>query len=157
MRAPALLVLAALVVPHAAQAQSARQAATVIMPQDEAGLEFQTAVGFADAIVTGDTIYLSGVVAAPAPGESGLAPAYDRAFARIGQVLARSGATWDDVVDMTTFHTDLSKQIDGFVEVKNRYVKAPFPTWTAIGISTLYEPTAVTEIKVVAKKRGVVK
>lgn len=154
MRAPLLLAAAALIAPQAVQAQSARQSATVVMPPDKASLEFQNAVGFADAIVTGDTIYLSGVVAAPAPGETGLAPAYDRAFARIAGVLERSGATWDDVVDMTTFHTDLAKQVDSFVEVKNRYVKSPFPTWTAIGISALYEPTAVTEIKVVAKRRA---
>lgn len=154
-RAPAFtaLALAALIAPQAVEAQTGRQAATVIMPEDKTGLEFQNAVGFADAIVTGDTIYLSGVVAGPAPGETGLASGFDRAFAQIGKVLERSGVSWDDVVDMTTFHTDLAGQVDAFVEVNNRYVEAPFSTWTAIGISALYEPTAVTEIKVVAKRR----
>jgi enamine deaminase RidA (YjgF/YER057c/UK114 family) len=38
--------------------------------------------------------------------------------------------------------------------VKNRYVTAPFPAWTAIGVSRLYEPTAVVEIKVVARRRA---
>lgn len=157
MRAPVLfpLALAALIAAPAAQAQSARAAATVIMPEDPAALAFQTGVGFADAIVTGDTIYLSGVVAAPTPGETTLAPAYDRAFVRLAGVLERSGASWDDVIDITTFHTDLAGQINTFAEVKNRYVKAPFPTWTAIGIAALYEPTAVVEIKLVAKRRAV--
>lgn len=130
----------------------AREAKTVIMPTDAESLEFQNAVGFADGVITGDSIYLSGVVAAPRPGENGPGPAYERAFARLGETLRRAGAGWDDVVDLTTFHTDLPGQINAFVEVKNRFIKAPFPAWTAIGISTLYEPTAVTEIKIVARR-----
>lgn len=146
-----LSVAAALAAP--VHAQSAREQATVIMPENAAALEFQNAVGFSDAIITGDTIYLSGVVAGPVKEPKDLSPAFENAFARIAAVLTRAGANWDDVVDITTFHTDLAGQINEFAAVKNRYVKAPFPTWTAIGISALYEPTAVTEIKVVAKKR----
>ena len=125
-----------------------------IMPEDPAALEFQNAVGFADAVIAGEMIYLSGVVAAPAPGETDLKPAFARAFARIANTLARAGASWDDVVDLTTYHTDLPGQINDFAEVKGRYIKAPFPAWTAIGISALYEPTAVVEIKIVARVRG---
>lgn len=153
-RAVTAVALLAVASPAAAQSgPSARQQATVIMSENPRALEFQTANGFADAIVTGDTIYLSGVVAGPVKEPKNLTPAYERAFARIEAILKRAGASWDDVVDMTTYHTDLAGQVAEFSAVKNRYVKAPFPTWTAIGISSLYEPTAVTEIKVVAKKR----
>lgn len=79
-------------------------------------------------------------------------PAFERVFVRIAEVLVRAGVGWDDVVDMTTFHTDLPAQIDAFVAVKNRHVKGPPPAWTAIGISRLYEPTAIVEVKVVARK-----
>lgn len=130
----------------------AKDASNVIMPEDAESLAFQQSVGFADAVIAGDTVYLSGVVAAPAAGEKGLKPAYERAFARIGVTLKRAGVSWDDVVDLTTFHTNLAGQINEFVEVKNRYIKAPFPAWTAIGITALYEPTAVTEIKIVLRK-----
>lgn len=134
------------------QPVAAREAKTVIMPTDAESLAFQNAVGFSDAVITGESIYLSGVVAAPKLGENGLGPAYERAFARLAETLKRAGADWDDVVDLTTFHTDLPGQISAFVEVKNRFIKAPFPAWTAIGISALYEPTAVTEIKIVARR-----
>ncbi len=147
------LACAAALVAAAAPAQTARERATVIMPTDPRGLAFQTEFGFADAVVAGDTIYLSGVVAGPVRTPADLAPTYDRAFQRIETTLKRAGADWGDVVDMTTYHTDLRGQIAAFAAVKNRYVKAPFPAWTAIGISALYEPTAVTEIKVVARKR----
>jgi enamine deaminase RidA (YjgF/YER057c/UK114 family) len=131
---------------------SAREAANVIMPENPRALEFQNAVGFSDAVIAGDTVYLSGVVAGPAPGDEGFQPGFDRAFKRIENTLKRAGVTWDDVVDITTFHTDIIEHMRDFSTVKNRYVKAPFPTWTAIGISALFEPTAVVEIKVVAKK-----
>ena len=130
---------------------TARDPANVLMPENPEARAFQEAVGYATAVIAGDTIYLSGVVAGPAQGESDLAPGYERAFAHIAATLARAGASWDDVVDITTFHTDLAAHIDGFAAVKNRHVKAPFPAWTAIGVSRLYEPTAVVEIKVVAR------
>ncbi|WP_293843731.1 RidA family protein [Sphingopyxis sp.] len=129
----------------------ARDPANVLMPENTEARAFQEAVGYATAVIAGDTIYLSGVVAGPAKGESDLAPGYERAFAHIAATLARAGASWDDVVDITTFHTDLAAHIDGFAAVKNRHVKAPFPAWTAIGVSRLYEPAAVVEIKVVAR------
>lgn len=136
----------------------AREPANVLMSENPGGRSFQEAVGYADAVIAGDTmiagdtIYLSGVVAGPGTGETDLAAGYERAFAHIAATLARAGASWDDVVDITTFHTDIGAHIDGFVAVKNKYVKAPFPAWTAIGVSRLYEPTAVVEIKVVARK-----
>ena len=130
----------------------ARDPATVLMPENPEARAFQEAVGFADAVIAGDTIYLSGVVAAPRPGEEGLEPAFERAFVQIGAVLARAGTSWDDVVEMTTFHTDLPGAIDAFVAVKNRHVKAPPPAWTAIGVTALYEPSAVVEIKVIARR-----
>ncbi len=130
----------------------AKDAKDVLMPEDAEALAFQTAVGYADAVIAGDTVYLSGVVAVPGPDETGGAAAYDRAFRRLEATLTRAGVSWDDVVDLTTFHTDLAGQINEFAEVKNRYIKVPFPAWTAIGISALYEPTALVEIKIVARK-----
>lgn len=144
----AAAMLAGLVAAPAA----AREADKVLMSENAEARAFQEAVGYADAVIAGDTIYLSGVVAGLGKGESDLAPGYDRAFRHIAATLARAGASWDDVVDITTFHTDLAAHIDGFAAVKNRYVKAPLPAWTAIGVSRLYEPSAVVEIKVVARR-----
>ena len=132
----------------------AREVGTVLMPDNPEARAFQEAVGYATAVIAGDTVYLSGVVAGPAPGDKGLEPGFERAFAHIAATLARAGVGWDDVVDMTTFHTDLPGTIDAFVAVKNRHVKLPPPAWTAIGITALYEPKALVEIKVTARVRG---
>jgi hypothetical protein len=39
----------------------------------------------------------------------------------------------------------------GIIAVKNRYVKSPFPAWTAVEITRLIPDKGITEIKIVAK------
>lgn len=131
----------------------ARQDAKVAMASEPALLKIENEWGFSDAIVTGDTIYLSGVVAAVREGEIDLQLGYTRAFERIGDILKNVGASWDDVVEMTSFHTDLITQMPAITAVKNRYVKPPFPAWTAIQVSRLIPANGITEIKIVAKLR----
>jgi enamine deaminase RidA (YjgF/YER057c/UK114 family) len=96
-------------------------------------------------------VYLSRVVAGLRPGETDLKLAYERAFARIGKVLERSGASWDDVVDITSFHTDLTTQMPAIVAVKKTYMRDPPPAWTAIGVSRLIPNNGITEIKIIAR------
>jgi len=142
--------MALFLVPAAAHA-GARQDAKVLMSENPEERKFQDEWGYADAVITGDTIYLSGVVAGVRPGETDLKLAYDRAFQRIGKVLQRAGAGWDDVVDITSFHTDLTTQMPAIVAVKNKYVRSPPPAWTAIQVARLIPNTGLTEIKLVAK------
>ena len=132
-------------------AGGAREAA--VMASDPALAKIEAEWGFSDAVVSGDTIYLSGVVAGVREGETDLRIAYTRAFDRIGATLKKAGASWDDVVDITSFHTDLTTQMPAMVAVKNGYIKAPFPAWTAIQVSRLIPPNGITEIKIIAKKR----
>ena len=128
-----------------------RQEGKVLLSEDPQERKFQEDWGYADAVVVGDTVYLSGVVAGLRPGETDLKLAYERAFARIGSILKRSGASWDDVVDITSFHTDLTTQMPAIVAVKKKYMAGPPPAWTAIGVSRLIPNTGITEIKIVAK------
>lgn len=147
----ALLLIGALAT--TAQAGT-RQDSKVLLSENPQERKFQDEWGYADAIVAGDTIYLSGVVAGMRPGETDLQIAYDRAFQRIGKILTRAGATWDDVVDITSFHTDLETQMPAIVAVKNKYVHAPPPAWTAIQVVRLIPDSGITEIKIVAKLPG---
>ena len=104
-------------------------------------------------MIDGDRVYLSGVVAGTRPGSDPKA-AYDRAFRIIADILKRSGSSWDSVLEMTTYHTDVTGQIDAFAEVKNRYVRAPFPAWTAIDVDRLLPDNGLVEIKVVARREA---
>lgn len=130
-----------------------REGTTVLMPTDQRMKGVWEDWGFAEAVVRGDTVYLSGVVAGLRPGETDSAAAYDRAFKTIGTILERAGSSWDDVLDMTTYHTDVTAQFDTFREVRKRYVKAPYPTWTAIDIDRLIPEGGLVEIKVIAQKK----
>lgn len=147
-----MLTVLALAMPSSAIAQSARDEATVLMPEDPATKKLFEEWGFADAVVHGDTVWLSGVVAGLRAGETDQSVAFERAFAGIGAILARAGVGWDDVVEMTTYHTDIPAQIDAFTVVKRRHVRAPYPAWTAIGIDRLVPDNGLAEIRVVAKK-----
>jgi enamine deaminase RidA (YjgF/YER057c/UK114 family) len=129
----------------------ARQDATVVMAPDPEEAGFQAEWGYASAIRVGDLVYLSGVVAGVRKGETDLTLGYERAFKKIGETLKSAGASWDDVIDITTFHTDLTTQMPAIVAVKNRYIKAPFPAWTAIQVARLIPANGITEIKIVAK------
>jgi enamine deaminase RidA (YjgF/YER057c/UK114 family) len=146
----AVILAAALLLPAQAQAGS-RQDAKVLLSDNPDLNKVQQDWGFADAIVTGDTIFLSGVVAGLRPGETDLKLPYERAFQAIGKVLERAGAGWDDVVDITSFHTDLTTQMPAIVAVKKEYVRNPPPAWTAIQVSRLIPNNGITEIKIVAK------
>jgi enamine deaminase RidA (YjgF/YER057c/UK114 family) len=135
-----------------ATAQAAEPKDT-IMPDNPQLREAYAQLGLSDAVVHGDTIYLSGVVAGPREGEASLTPAYERAFAHIDTILKRLGVTWDDVLVFDTFHKgSVSAQVEALVPVKNRYITAPFPAWTAVGVTDLYDPSAVTEIKLTLRK-----
>jgi enamine deaminase RidA (YjgF/YER057c/UK114 family) len=132
-------------------AAGSRQDAKILLSEDPEQRKFQQDWGYADSVIVGDTVYLSGVVAGLRSGETDLKLPYERAFQRIGAILTRSGASWDDVVDITTFHTDLTTQMPAIVAVKNKYVVAPPPAWTAIEVARLIPNTGITEIKIVAK------
>jgi enamine deaminase RidA (YjgF/YER057c/UK114 family) len=136
--------------PAAASAQ-ARQQSTVLMSEDEEERRGQEQWGYADAIVVGDTIYLSGIVVGQREGET-LEAAYERAYARIGAILRRAGASWDDVVDITSYHTDVTAQMPAIVAVHRRHVRPPFPAWTAIDVDRLIPDRGITEIKIVARR-----
>ena len=111
----------------------------------------QEQLGWADAVVAGDTIYVSGVIAYTLPNDKGLEDAYERTFKRLGTILERAGASWADVVEVRSFHTDVNAQIDAMAAVKRRYRPAPDPAWTAVGTSGLLSPTGVTEIALTAR------
>ena len=151
-RSLAACLFGALLLPVTGALAGARQDARVIMAADPAELKFQEDWGYASALVSGDTVTLSGVVAGVRPGETDLRAGYTRAFERIGTILRSAGVSWDDVIDITSFHTDLTTQMPAIVAVKNLYIKPPYPTWTAIQVSRLIPDNGITEIKIVAKK-----
>jgi enamine deaminase RidA (YjgF/YER057c/UK114 family) len=74
-----------------------------------------------------------------------------QAFENVGTVLTAAGVTFDDVVDMVTYYTDL-RDLPLFISVKDRYFtnRDRLPAWTAIGATALAMPGLFVEIKCIA-------
>ena len=156
-----VLAAAAVTAPyHALQEQPyGRRAENVVVPLKAGDRQVLDEWGYADAVIDGDRIWLSGVVAGLRPGETmgDQEAAYDRAFRRLGDVLKRAGSSFDGIVEITTFHTDLPAQIEAFKRVKHRYIRGPFPAWTAIDIDRLVPDRGLVEIKLVARRQPAAK
>lgn len=72
------------------------------------------------------------------------------AFANLQAILRAAGCSLDDIVDVTTVHTDPERQFDTVLAVKNdMFPQAPYPSWTALGVTWL--AGFDFEIKVVAR------
>lgn len=75
------------------------------------------------------------------------------AFTNLEATMKAGGCGLDDIVDVTTFHTDPEKQFDTVMAVKSEiFPAAPYPNWTAIGFNWL--AGFDFEIKVIARIPG---
>ena len=131
----------------------ARQQSRVVVPdRDKPAYE---SWGYAPVIVTRDgAIYVSGqIVRLEGEGtyQARYAAGFKKTIARIGETLAAAGASLDDVIDITSYHTDLARQIETAVKARMEVMRPPHPSWTAVGTTALAAPDGVTEIRVVAK------
>jgi enamine deaminase RidA (YjgF/YER057c/UK114 family) len=139
-----------LAIPAAAVAAPA-PGTQVLMSEDPEERRFQEELGYADAVVAGDMVYLSGVVVGRRDGED-LEAAYERAYRKMAAILARAGVSWADVVDVTSFHTEVNEQIRAMAAVQKRHMGGRIPAWTAIDVDRLIPDRGITEIKIVARR-----
>jgi enamine deaminase RidA (YjgF/YER057c/UK114 family) len=117
---------------------------------------------FAAARRAGDTIYISGVIVGRAPGEGNDVAAFKdqvrRAFRRIGETLAASGVGFADVTMINSFHVFDTPHFAGSIQdhfaalaaVKDEFMPAPHPAWTAVGTTALLSETGIVEIQMIA-------
>lgn len=107
---------------------------------------------FAQANKVGNTIWVSGQVGIDAemnPAD-GMAEQARLAFLSLQAILAAAGATMADVVELTTFHTDLHSDMEAFMATKDAFFPDRYPAWTAIGVSQLAIPGLLVEVRATA-------
>jgi enamine deaminase RidA (YjgF/YER057c/UK114 family) len=110
--------------------------------------------GYSAAIKSGDLLFVSGQVGVDENGAAIAEPAaqIEQAFANMRLVLDAAGCSTDDIVDVTSFHVDMHRHFEAFRAMKKKaFPAAPFPNWTAVGVTTLADPSLIFEIKVVAR------
>lgn len=108
--------------------------------------------GYSAAIRSGDLLFVSGQVGSREDGtpEPDFAAQVRLAFANLQATLAAGGCTLDDLIDVTTFHTDPENQFATIMAVKQEiFPRAPYPNWTAVGVNWL--AGFDFEIKVIAR------
>lgn len=112
-------------------------------------------IHYAPAVRVGDTLYVSGQIGRDEKMQlvEGSEAQIVQAFENLKKVLAAAGAQMNDIVDLTSFHTDM-RELQLFMKVKDRYLTKDFPAWTAIGAAQLCgAPGYIIEIKAVAVLR----
>ncbi|MBP2300686.1 RidA family protein [Azospirillum picis] len=107
---------------------------------------------YSAAIRSGDLLFVSGQVGSRADGSP--EPVFERqvqlAFENLVTVLKAAGCTLDDVIDVTTFHTDPANQFETIMAVRDKVIGGPpYPNWTAVGVNWL--AGFDFEIKVIAR------
>ncbi len=107
---------------------------------------------YSAAIRSGDFLFVSGQVGSREDGspEPVFAGQVELAFDNLAAVLKAAGCTFDDIVDVTSFHTDPATQFETVLAAKQKaFGEPPYPNWTAIGVNWL--AGFDFEIKVIAR------
>jgi enamine deaminase RidA (YjgF/YER057c/UK114 family) len=71
-------------------------------------------------------------------------------FDNIATVLDAARLTFADVIEMTSYHTDMAS-LPVFQNVKDQYLSEPWPAWTAVGVTSLALPEATAEVRLVCR------
>lgn len=127
---------------------------TIIVPDSMRAIVERA--GYAPAVRVGDLVYVVGQVGRTADLTIIDDPAaqFAAAWDNVLTVLEAAGCGFADMVDVTTYHVDMSRHMDTFRAVKNRLVPREGYAWTRIGVSELAHPGLLAEIKCVAVMPG---
>jgi 2-aminomuconate deaminase len=110
-------------------------------------------------------LFLSGIGPRPAGGgpvpgvtldDSGEVVSYDieaqchAVFRNVLTVLESAGASWDELVDITVYLTDIKRDFEAFNGVYAEYFSADGPCRTTVEVNRLPRPIAI-ELKCIAR------
>lgn len=113
--------------------------------------------GYSAAIRSGDLLFVSGQVGSRSDGtpEPDFESQVRLAFQNLKATLAAADCTLDDIIDVTTFHTDPENQFGTIMPIKQELFNTrPYPNWTAIGVNWLagfdFEIKVIARVPVIA-------
>jgi enamine deaminase RidA (YjgF/YER057c/UK114 family) len=114
--------------------------------------ELYTSQTYSAAIKSGDLLFVSGQVGSRSDGspEPDFEVQVRLAFTHLEETLKAGGCGVNDIVDVTSFHTDPESQFATVMTIKSEvFPSAPYPNWTAVGVNWL--GGFQFEIKVIAR------
>lgn len=100
---------------------------------------------------TGALLFVSGQIALDADGavRGDMAEQSEQVMELLGKILAAHGGTFDHMVNIRSFLTDLS-QLPAYGAVRRRYFTGDRPTSTTVEVAKLFHPDALLEVEIVA-------
>ena len=105
------------------------------------------------SVYGGRTIYIAGQVPLDQHGmlvgAGDFAAQVRQTFENLKAALAASGAGFSDVVQMTTYVTDMS-QIDTYRKIRDEYMHDPLPTASLVEVKGLFRKDVMLEVSAVA-------
>jgi enamine deaminase RidA (YjgF/YER057c/UK114 family) len=114
--------------------------------------QFYAATSIPAAIRSGNVVRLTGHTGDRPDGTFSNDPEAQtrQTFENVALTLSEVGLQWSDVVEVTTYRVGLRAQGDIVLRVAAEFLDAPYPAWTDVGITDLFEADAVFEMSCVA-------
>jgi enamine deaminase RidA (YjgF/YER057c/UK114 family) len=104
------------------------------------------------AVRDGDRLYVTGHTGEGSDGS--FSPDAEtqirQTFRHISATLSVGGASWSDVVELNSYHVGLQAQAQLLIAIAAEFLHGPYPAWTAVGVTELFDEGAVIEISCVA-------
>jgi len=104
------------------------------------------------AVRDGDRLYVTGHTGEDPDGSFSADPETQirQTFRHISATLSKGGASWADVVELNSYHVGLQAQAEVLLAIAGEFLHDPYPAWTAVGVTELFDEGAVVEISCVA-------
>lgn len=110
--------------------------------------------GYAHAIQTGNTIYVSGQIPLDIEGnvvgKNDIAAQTQQAYENLKRVLEAAGAAMTDIVMLNIYCRDVDDFDKKTRPLRKKYLGNYYPAITAVQVSRLYRPDFLIEIEAVA-------
>ena len=104
------------------------------------------------AVTDGDRLYVTGHTGEGPDGNFSSDPETQirQTFRHIDATLSKGGASWANVVELNSYHVGLRAQAEVLIAIAGEFLSDPYPAWTAVGVTELFDEGAVVEISCVA-------
>lgn len=108
---------------------------------------------YSHGVRAGDLLFIAGQVARDREGRTvGLGDAAaqaEQAFRNIGAILEAAGVTFDNVVNLRVYLTDM-RYLEAVGQVRRRFMREPYPASASVQVVALAEPDLLVEVEAVA-------
>jgi enamine deaminase RidA (YjgF/YER057c/UK114 family) len=112
--------------------------------------------GYAPAVIVNGIVYCAGQIGRTPDLKVIEDPEnqFKAAWENLRVVLNEAGCTFEDVVELTTYHVSMRDHMEIFRTVKDSLFPRKTCTWTCIGVVELANPGLLVEIKCIAVPRN---